>query len=55
MREVQRTSKELYYTYVAMPMAVGFLWITSLIGLAMIRTGIALIIRARRKRESSKT
>jgi hypothetical protein len=55
MREVQHISEKLYYTYVAMPMAIQFLWITSLVGLAMIGAGIALIIRARRKEKAVKT
>jgi len=36
-------------------MAIQFLWITSLVGLAMIGAGIALIIRARRKEKAVKT
>ena len=56
MREAQYISEKLYYTYATMPMAIQLLWITSLIGLAMIGAGIALIIRARRKeRRKEKT
>jgi hypothetical protein len=55
MREVQHISEKLYHTYAAMPMAIQFLWITSLIGLAMIGAGIALIIRAKRKEKTIKT
>jgi hypothetical protein len=55
MREVQSVSEELYYAITAMPMVMQLLWITSLIGLAMIGAGIALIIRARRKEKAIKT
>ena len=55
MREVQSVSEELYYAITAMPMVIQLLWITSLIGLAMIGAGIALIIRARRKEKAAKT
>jgi hypothetical protein len=55
MREIQHISEKLYHTYAAMPMAIQLLWITSLIGLAMIGAGIALIIRARRKEKVVKT
>ena len=55
MREVHQISEKLYYTYVAMPMAIQFLWTASLIGLAMIGTGTALIIRARRREKAIKT
>jgi hypothetical protein len=54
MREVQSVSEELYYAITAMPMVMQLLWITSLIGLAMIGAGIALIIRARRKEKAVK-
>jgi len=55
MREVQYISEKLYHTYTAMPMAIQLLWITSLIGLAMIVAGTALIIKARRKEKAVKT
>jgi hypothetical protein len=55
MREVQYISEKLYHTYAAMPMAIQLLWTASLIGLAMIGTGTALIIRARRKEKVVKT
>jgi hypothetical protein len=55
LREVQHISEKLYYTYIAMPMAIQFLWISSLTGLAMIVAGTALIIRARRKEKMVKT
>lgn len=56
MRGVQYISEKLYYTYATMSMAIQFLWITSLIGLAMMGAGIALIIKARRKeRRKEKT
>ncbi len=55
MREVQYISKKLYHTYTAIPTATQLLWITSLTGSAMIATGTALIIRARRKEKAVKT
>ena len=55
MREVQYISEKLYHTYTAMPMVTQLLWTASLIGLAMIVAGAALIIRARRKEKVVKT
>jgi hypothetical protein len=55
MREVRYISEKLYHTYAAMPMAIQFLWITPLTGLAMIGAGTALIIRAKRKEKMVKT
>lgn len=55
MREVRYISEKLYYTYVAMPMTIQFLWTASLTGLAMIGAGTILIIRAKRKEKVVKT